>query len=111
MENQMGRSTHPTLVSPNAPFRSIFTLQDLDDALAELKRKALYRVDQKGNYNLASDFETVGTLRQELNEFETAIHAKLTPEVKCEELLDVAFSAILGVLFHKAKGENGASHH
>ena len=102
----MARFTHPSLASPNAPFRSIFTEKDLDDALASLRLKALYRMQQKGSFNLASDFETIGTLSQEFNEFQVAVHAKLTADTKCEELLDVAFSAILGILFHRAKGDN-----
>lgn len=107
----MGRTTHPSMLSPNMPLRSKFNEKDLDVALGQLREKALYRMKQKGSYNLASDFETIGTLFQEFNEFNDAVHAKLSTEVKCEELLDIAFSAILGVLFHKATCDNGHGCH
>ena len=107
----MGQSTHPSMLSPNAPFRSKFSEKDLDNALEQLRQKALYRMKQKGCYNLASDFETIGTLYQEFHEFNDAVHAKLIAETKCEELLDIAFSAILGVLFHTAKDSDGNSNH
>ena len=105
------QNMHPSLISPNAPFRNEFSVVDLDKVLGMLREKALYRMHQKGQTNLASDFETIGTLHEEFNEFTDAVHNKMPVDVKCAELLDIAFSAVLGVLFHKAVNSDGPCNH
>ena len=104
----MGKSTHPSLVSPNAPFRSKFNTKDVDNALMEFRRVVDFRINQKGSFNLSSDFETIGTVDQEFMEFKNAVHGRLSENAKVNELYDVMMSALLGVLFHRATNGNVA---
>jgi len=75
-----------------------FTKEDFSQALKEVRAKGNQRIKQKGLNHLTSDFEILGVLYQELYEYNEAIHDRLSEEDKKEELLDIAYAALLGVM-------------
>ena len=106
MEKIKTKSIHPSLIHSNMPDRTMFDMLDVESILSEIREVAILRTRQKGFGNLASDFETVGTLHQEFNEFTDAIHEKQSADAKCKELYDIIFSAMLGILLHKSVGKS-----
>jgi hypothetical protein len=82
--------------------RPKFSTTDLVKALDSLEQKIDYRLTQKGWNHLSSDFECMGILDQEIMEYREAIHKRLHNQARVEELLDIAWAALLGIMMHNA---------
>jgi hypothetical protein len=84
--------------------RQQLTQRDIDDALLETKYKLVYRLQQKGMGSYASVHEILGILKQELEEYNDAVHQRTSENDKVEELKDIAIAAIFGIASIRSGG-------
>ena len=77
--------------------RQQLTNQELENALDGVAKKLVYRANQKGMGVMASNHEIFGIIRQEISEYENAIHKRLDDAEKIEELKDIAVAAVFGI--------------
>lgn len=82
----------------NPELRERFSTADLNSVIEALFKKVAYRARQKGNQCFGSDYETIGVLQLEIEEFKAAVQSRLSSEAKFEELLDIAWAALLGAM-------------
>jgi hypothetical protein len=84
--------------------RQQLTPQDFNKALESVKEKFFYRVKQKGSGTMASNHEILGIISQEVQEYNDAIHQKLSDSDKIEELKDIAVAAVFGIASIESQG-------
>ncbi len=77
--------------------RQQLTSEDLLNASVAVEKKLFFRADQKGLGTMASNHEILGIVSQEVQEYNDAIHGRLSKEEKIEELKDIAVAAIFGI--------------
>ena len=70
----------------------------------ETKYKLVYRLQQKGMGSYASVHEILGILKQELEEYNDAVHQRTSENDKVEELKDIAVAAIFGIASIRSGG-------
>lgn len=73
-------------------------------AVEEAEAKLMYRAKQKGLGSMASNHEIFGIIRQELGEYEHAIHERQSDEQKVQELLDIAVACLFGIASIRSGG-------
>lgn len=84
--------------------RQQLATQDFNKALDGVKEKFFYRVHQKGTGTMASNHEILGIISQEVQEYNDAIHQRLSDSHKIEELKDIAVAAIFGIASIESQG-------
>lgn len=65
------------------------------DAFDALTAKAQYRLNQKGYKGFVSDLEIIGCIELEVEEYKEAVQKRLPKASKQDELLDIAWAAML----------------
>lgn len=86
--------------------REVFTPTDILYAQELLNCKIDYRLKQKGFNILISDYEISGIINEEVREFDQNVQQRLSAQAKIEELLDIAWAALLGVISLEKQREN-----
>lgn len=61
-------------------------------------------LNKKGKGSFSSSHELLGVLLEEFEEFKTNVMKNSSDDEKCNELLDVAATAIFGYVCYKEKG-------
>lgn len=84
--------------------RTELTVTAIESALEECTKKLFWRLKQKGRWCFVSNHEIFGVIVQETSEYETAIHERISPDAKIEELYDIAVAALLGAASIKSNG-------
>ena len=77
--------------------RQQVTDAEIQNAIDGVVAKLHFRIAEKGAGTMASNHEILGTITEELREYEGAIHARLSELAKVEELKDIAVGAIFGI--------------
>jgi hypothetical protein len=91
----------------NPDERKTFNEVEVAEAVALLTSKANKRIIEKGRQCFSSDYESIGVLQLEVEEFKEAVQARLSYDAKIEELLDIAWAALIGVMTLRKEMENG----
>lgn len=68
-----------------------------DIVIRELIKKLLYRLKENGNGIYASSHEILGSLSEEVHEFEHAVHDNDNRQMQ-RELLDIAVACVWGIV-------------
>jgi hypothetical protein len=84
--------------------RQQLTPEDLEAAVKEVRKMLDWRSLQKGLGTMASNHEILGIIRQETNEYEDAIHGRLSDGEKVHELTDIAVAALFGIASIRSGG-------
>lgn len=76
----------------------------IDIGLSDLFKHLHLILAKKGRGSFSSSHELLGVLLEEFEEFKTNVMNNSSDDEKCNELLDVAATALFGYICYKEKG-------